>query len=83
MSFFQGAAHADSSGKGVTASAKELRDFADIGTGLTAEPASTERVVTIGANLNFGQGLVFKMDVQRFKQNKDDNRFDMGLGWSF
>lgn len=57
--------------------------YADLGVGLTPPPAATEQALTLGANLNVGQGLVFKMDVQRFKQNKDDNRFDLGLGWSF
>lgn len=59
------------------------KGFADIGAGLTPDAAPTEEVYTIGANFNVGQGLVFKMDVQRFKQNKDNNRFDLGMGWSF
>lgn len=59
------------------------KSFAGIGQGLTADAAPTERVYTLGANLNVGQGLVFKADIQRFKQNKDNNRFDLGLGWSF
>ncbi len=59
------------------------KSFADIGQGLTADAAPTERVYTLGANLNVGQGLVFKADIQRSKQNKDNNRFDLGLGWSF
>lgn len=59
------------------------RSFADIGMGLTADAAPTEQVYTLGANLNVGQGLVFKVDVQRFKENKDNNRFDLGVGWSF
>jgi hypothetical protein len=57
--------------------------YADIGQGLTADATPTEQVVTVGANLNVGAGLVFKADVQRFKQNKDNNRLDLGLGWSF
>ncbi len=59
------------------------KSFADIGQGLTADAAPTERIYTLGANLNVGQGLVFKADIQRFQQNKDNNRFDLGLGWSF
>ncbi|KGM42203.1 hypothetical protein JY96_14065 [Aquabacterium sp. NJ1] len=59
------------------------KSYADIGQGLTADAAPTERVYTLGANLNVGQGLVFKADIQRFQQNKDNNRFDLGLGWSF
>lgn len=59
------------------------KSFADIGQGLTADPASTEQVFTLGANLNVGQGLVFKADLQRFKLSKNDQRVDLGLGWSF
>lgn len=59
------------------------KSYADIGQGQTPDAAPTERVITLGANLNVGQGLVFKADLQRFKQNKDNNRFDLGLGWSF
>lgn len=59
------------------------KSFADIGQGLTADAAPTEQAYTLGANLNVGQGLVLKADVQRFKQNKDNKRLDLGLGWSF
>ncbi len=59
------------------------KSYADIGQGQTPDAAPTERVYTLGANLNMGQGLVFKADIQRFQQNKDNNRFDLGLGWSF
>lgn len=59
------------------------KSFADIGQGLTADAAATRQVYTLGANLNVGQGLVFKADVQRFKHDGDNNRLDLGLGWSF
>ncbi|MGC4062457.1 MAG: porin [Aquabacterium sp.] len=59
------------------------KSFADVGEGLTAPAQPSEQVATLGANLNVGQGLVFKVDVQRFKQDKDKNRFDLGMGWSF
>jgi hypothetical protein len=59
------------------------RAFADLGAGLTPDAARTERVATIGANFNIGSGIVLKADLQRFRQNSDANRFDLGLGWSF
>ena len=59
------------------------RAFADLGPGLTPDAARTERVATIGANFNIGSGIVLKADLQRFRQNADANRFDLGLGWSF
>jgi hypothetical protein len=59
------------------------RSFADLGQGLTPEPARTERVYTLGANFQVSPGIVLKADVQRFRENEDANRFDLGLGWSF
>jgi hypothetical protein len=59
------------------------RSYADLGPGLTPEAARTERVATIGANFNIGSSIVLKADLQRFRENKDANRFDLGFGWSF
>ena len=59
------------------------RSFADLGAGLTPAGARTERVITLGANFNIGSGIVLKADLQRFRENGDANRFDLGLGWSF
>jgi hypothetical protein len=59
------------------------RAFADLGPGLTPAAAPTERVVTLGANLKVTPEVVLKADYQRFRENKDANRVDLGLGWSF
>jgi len=59
------------------------RSYADLGAGLTPAASGSERVVTVGANFEFAPGVVFKADVQRFDLNKDLNRFNLGLGWSF
>jgi hypothetical protein len=59
------------------------KSYADIGTGLTPSAAATERVWTVGANFQLAQGVVVKADVQRFRENTDANRFNLGLGWSF
>jgi hypothetical protein len=59
------------------------RSFADLGPGLTPDAARTQRVVTIGANFNIGSSIVLKADLQRFRDNADANRFDLGFGWSF
>lgn len=59
------------------------RSFADLGAGLTPVPRATERVTTLGANLQVAQGVVIKADVQRFRRDRGANRFDLGLGWSF
>jgi hypothetical protein len=42
-----------------------------------------ERVITVGANLRVGPSVVLKADVQRFRQNKDMDRFNLGLGYQF
>jgi hypothetical protein len=59
------------------------RSFAALGTGLTPEAARTERVATVGANFMIGSGIVLKADYQRFRVNRDADRFDLGVGWSF
>ena len=59
------------------------RSFADLGPGLTPSAEPTEQVVTLGANFQVAQGIVVKADVQRFRENKDANRLNLGLGWSF
>jgi hypothetical protein len=59
------------------------RSFADLGPGLTPVAGPAERVVTVGANFQFSPSLVLKADYQRFRENTDLNRFDLGLGWSF
>ena len=57
--------------------------YADLGPGLTPDAARAEQVITVGANLLVGQGVVLKADYQRFRENSDQNRFNLGLGWSF
>ncbi len=59
------------------------RSYADLGPGLTPDAARNERVVTLGANFQFAQGIVAKADFQRFRENADLNRVNLGLGWSF
>ena len=59
------------------------RGFADLGPGLTPDALPTEQVITLGANFQIGSGVVLKADVQRFKVATDNDRFNLGLGWSF
>ena len=59
------------------------RTYADLGAGLTPAAAQTERVVTVGANFQINPSVVLKADYQRFHVNRDADRFDLGLGWSF
>ncbi len=59
------------------------RRYADLGTGLTPAARPTEQVLTIGANFQLTPGIVFKADWQRFRQDRDADRANLGLGWSF
>ena len=59
------------------------RSFDDLGPGLTPDAGRTERVVTLGANFQVSQQIVVKADYQRFRENKDLNRVNVGLGWRF
>jgi len=51
------------------------------GLGRAADPY--ERVTTVGANFHVSQNVVVKTDYQVFSVNRNNNRFDLGLGWSF
>jgi hypothetical protein len=59
------------------------KSYADLGPGLTPDPLPTETVWTAGANFQLTPGVVVKADVQRFRRNKDNDRINLGLGWSF
>ncbi len=59
------------------------RAYADLGPGLTPAAARAERVVTLGANLQVSPGVVVKADYQRFRENPEQTRVNLGLGWSF
>jgi hypothetical protein len=59
------------------------RSYADLGPGLTPPGLRTERVMTFGANFQVTPGVVVKADLQRFRENRDADRFNLGLGWSF
>lgn len=59
------------------------RRYENLGPGLTPAALPTQGVLTLGANLGLGAGLVVKADVQSFQEDHDHDRLDLGLGWSF
>jgi hypothetical protein len=59
------------------------RSYADLGAGLTPAAAATESVWTVGANFQINPAVVVKADLQRFHLNRDADRLNLGLGWSF
>jgi hypothetical protein len=59
------------------------REYAKLGAGLTPAALPTERVITVGANFKISPEVVFKADYQRFRENRDADRLNLGLGWNF
>jgi hypothetical protein len=57
--------------------------YDDIGAGLTPSALPTERVITTGLNFDINRHVVVKADMQWFRQVSANNRFNLGLGWSF
>jgi hypothetical protein len=51
--------------------------------GLGVATLPDERVVTVGANLRIGDGVVLKADYQKFAEDKSRDRVDLGIGFSF
>jgi hypothetical protein len=59
------------------------RSYADLGPGLTPAAAPTRQLMTLGANFQLSPGIVVKADLQKFRDERDSDRVDLGLGWSF
>ena len=57
--------------------------YAVLGPNPPPAPLPTQEVGTLGVNFLFAGGVVLKADVQSFPQNHDQDRLDLGLGWSF
>ncbi|MES2296533.1 MAG: hypothetical protein V4582_05795 [Pseudomonadota bacterium] len=52
-------------------------------TALGATPGVSEKVLTIGANLRIGEGVVLKADYQKFSEDSTRDRLNLGLGFSY
>lgn len=59
------------------------RSYAAVPQGLGVAAGPTEKVTTIGANFQIGEGVVLKADYQKFKADPMRDRFDIGLGYAF
>ncbi|HEY1058241.1 MAG TPA: hypothetical protein VGE55_05875 [Limnobacter sp.] len=59
------------------------RTFEAMPAGLANLPDAEQKVTTVGANFRIGEGVVLKADYQRFAQNRNLDRFDLGVGYSF
>ena len=56
-------------------------DALPAGLGVPATP--DEKVTTVGANLKVGEGVVLKADYQKFKEDKNRDRLNLGMGFSY
>ena len=59
------------------------RSYAGVPAGSGASAGPTEKVVTLGANLQVGEGVVLKADYQKFNADTSRDRFNLGLGYAF
>jgi hypothetical protein len=59
------------------------RSFGAQPAGFGVDSAGYERVSTVGANLNIGQGVVLKADYQKFHQDKANDRINLGVGFAY
>jgi len=59
------------------------KTYAAMPAGLGVATLPDERVVTVGANLRIGDGVVLKADYQKFAEDKSRDRVDLGVGFSF
>lgn len=59
------------------------KTYAAMPAGLGVATLPDERVVTVGANLRIGDGVVLKADYQKFAEDKSRDRVDLGIGFSF
>lgn len=57
--------------------------YAAFPTGLGRAADPYERVATVGANFQIAPGVVIKGDYQTFAVNKNANRLNLGVGYSF
>ena len=57
--------------------------FAGLPAGAEAFTGPTEKVVTVGANLRVGEGVVLKADYQKFSEDTSRDRLNLGLGYAF
>ncbi len=59
------------------------KSYSDLPQGLGVVTGPTEGVVTVGANLKVGEGIVLKADYQKFKEDSTRDRFNLGVGYAF
>jgi hypothetical protein len=51
--------------------------------GFAADPANADKVVTVGMSFKPHPQVVFKADYQKFRDNAENDRVNLGLGYMF
>ena len=57
--------------------------YAGLPVGADVATGPNEKVVTVGANLRIGEGVVLKADYQKFSEDSTRDRLNLGLGYAF
>ena len=57
--------------------------YAGLPQGSAVATGPAEKVVTVGANLRVGEGVVLKADYQKFSEDSARDRVNLGLGYAF
>jgi hypothetical protein len=57
--------------------------YAPVPPGLAVPTGPDERVLTAGASLKVGEGVVLKADYQKFSEDNTRDRLNLGVGFSF
>jgi hypothetical protein len=57
--------------------------YAAMPAGLGVPASAEEKVLTVGANLRIGEGVVLKTDYQKFSEDKSRDRLNLGVGFSY
>ena len=59
------------------------KSYSAVPAGLGVATGPDEKVVTLGANLRIGEGVVLKADYQKFREDSSRDRLDLGAGFAF
>lgn len=62
---------------------EEFNTQSEMPTGFAADPANADRVMTVGLSFKPHPQVVFKADVQTYRDNQNNDRFNLGLGYMF
>ncbi len=59
------------------------KSYSSVPAGLGAPAVADEKVITVGANLRIGEGVVLKADYQQYREDKTRDRLNLGVGFSY